>query len=206
MRKSFAVVLGIVAVAAAGCSHGVSRIRTHALASPNPTRYSFPLPVEEVHARALEAFSRDHQHKEPIFEKPAKTDDWRSSLEAESSTNRFRKAIFNDPANVHDIVLNSSGAPVASSAVYRGREGGLLFFATFHLHLADKGKATVVSVKTSEARVVNGKKYGLGSCGPGWHWNHVKVRPTTVEEYSILSYLGRHLGITNMPAVIVPAE
>ena len=32
------------------------------------------------------------------------------------------------------------------------------------------------------------------------------VKPTTVEEYSILRYLGNYLGITKMPDVILPAQ
>jgi hypothetical protein len=140
----------------------------------------------------------DHQYKEPIFKQPAKTDYWRSTLMVESSTNKFPNPIFNDPAKVHDILLSSSGTPVAISSVYRGSAGGLPFFATFHVQLASRGSDTVVSVNASDTQVVNGTKFGIGSCGPGWHWNYVKVTPTTVEEYTILSYLGRYLGVTNM--------
>ena len=195
-----------VALSAVGCSHGVSRIRMQTLASPNPTSYSFPMPVEKVHAEALRAFSRDCQYTDPIFNQAGKTDYWRETLLVENSKSRYPNPIFNDPANAHDILLSADGTPVVVSAVYRGRDGGLPFFARFHLHLAGNGPETVVSVKTSEARVVNGQRYGCGSCGPGWHWNYKTVQPTTVEEYTVLSYLGRHLGVTNMPAVIVPGQ
>ena len=205
MWKGITILLA-AAVATVGCSHGVSRIRTHALPSPNPTSYSFPMPAEEVHAKALQAFSRDRQYKEPIFKQAGKTENWRETLLVESSTNNFSKMIFNDSANAHDILLNADGTPVVISEVYRGRNGGLPFFAKFHLHLAGTGPETVVSVQAFEARVVNGKRYGCGSCGPGWHWNYKTVAPTTVEEYTVLSYLGRHLGSTNMPVVVLPAD
>src|SRR5262245_61938267 len=206
MWKGFTIVLP-VALAAVSCSHGVSRIQTRSLPSPNPTAYSFPLPVEDVHTRALQAFSRDHQYKEPIFKKPARTDYWESVLWVECSTNAaFGRAVFADPANAHDIYLHSSHAPFATSSVYRGRDGGLPFIADFHLHLAGSGSDTVVTVRASEPEVVNGTRFGIGSCGPGQHWNYVSVKATTVEEYSILSYLGRYLGITNMPPVILPAQ
>jgi hypothetical protein len=206
MSKNFAMGVA-VAFAAVSCSQNVSRIRTHSLPSPNPTSYSFPVPVEEVHTRALQAFSRDHQYKEPIFKKPAKTDYWESVLPVECSTNvLFGRAVFADPANAHDLYLRSSHTPIAISAVYRGRDGGLPFMADFHLHLAGSGSETVVSVKAFEPELVNGMKFGLGSCGPGLHWNYAKVKPTTVEEYTILAYLGRYLGITNMPPVILPVE
>ena len=204
MWKGF-IIVSVVGLAAAGCSHGVSRIRTHSLPNTNPTSYSFALPVEEVHAKALEGFTMKHQYKEPIFKKPANTDYWRSVLWAESSTNVVMgKAVFDDPANAHDIYLHSSHTPVATSAVYHGRDGGLPFIADFHLHLTANGSNTVVSVSALNTEVVNGMKFGIGSCGPGRHWNYVKVTSTTVEEYSILSYLARYLGITNMPAVVLP--
>jgi hypothetical protein len=206
MSKGFTVVVA-VALAAVSCSHNVSRIRTHSLPRPNPTTYSFPLPVEEVHAGALEAFSRQHQYKEPVFKKPARTDYWESVLSTECSTNAtYGRAVFADPANAHDIFLRSSYAPFAVSAVYRGRNGGLPFMADFHLHLTSSGSNTVVTVTASDAELVNGTKFGIGSCGPGQHWNHVSVKPTTVEEYHIIRYLGTYLGITNMPPVILPAE
>jgi len=206
MSKNFAIALA-AALVAVSCSHNVSRIRTHSLPSPNPTSYSFSVPVEEVHTRALQAFSRDHQYKEPIFKKPAKTDYWESVLSVECSTNASSgKTVFADPANAHDLYLRSSHTPIAISAVYRGHDGGLPFMADFHLHLVGSGSDTVVSVKASEPELVNGMKFGIGSCGPGRHWNYVKVKPTTVEEYTVLAYLGRYLGITNMPPVILPAE
>ena len=126
-------------------------------------------------------------------------------LIAECSTNAVvGKSVFDDPANVHDIYLHSSHTPFTPSAVYRGRNGGLPFMATFHLHLARSGSDTIATIKASNAEVINGTKFGIGSCGPGQHWNCVSVKPTTVEEYSILRYLGGYLGVTNMPPVILP--
>ena len=206
MSKSFTIAL-VVAVVAVSCSHNVSRIQTRSLLSPNPTSYSFPLPLEEVHTRALQAFSIEHQIKERIFEKSASPVSLRTVLSAESSTNAMHgKALFADPANAHDIYLDTSHTPFVVSSVYRGRDGGLPFIATFRLHLAGSGPETVVTVTASGAEVINGTKFGIGPCGPGQGWNCVKVQPTTVEEYSILSYLGRYLGITNMPPVILPAQ
>ena len=208
-RASRVTILLAFALAAVSCSHGVSRIETRSLPKPNPTVYLFPRPLEEVHAAAWQAFSSDHQWKEPIFGKSASTDSTarlESTLLVESSTNALSgKAVFADPANAHDLYLHSSHMPFVVSSVYRGRYGGLPFIATFHLHLADRGSNTLVSVMASNAEVLNGTKFGIGSCGPGQAWNCVKVQPTTVEEYSILRYLGRYLGVADMPAVILPA-
>jgi hypothetical protein len=210
MSKYLTILLAsILAWATVSCSHGVSRIRTHSLPGPNPTSYSFPLPPAEVHTKALEAFSTKHQAGVPIFPKSVSKGHLASVLSAECATNALQaKAVFEDPANARDLYLHSFHTPFTTSPVYRGRDGGLPFNAVFHLHLAggNSGSATVVTVTASETEVVNGTKFGIGSCGPGQKWNWVKVKPTTIEEYSILHYLGRHLGLTNMPAILLPAD
>lgn len=206
MSKVFPVIL-IVALVLVSCSHGVSRIQTRSLPSPNPTTYAFPLPLAETHAKALQAFSMEHQYNKPIFGRPASKERLESVLSVECSTNAlYAKAVFDDPANAHDIYLHSSHSPFTLSSIYRGRDGGLPFIAHFHLHLTGNGSDTVVTVTATNAEVINGTKFSIGSCGPGQAWNCVKVKPTTVEEYSLLRYLGRYLGITNMPAVILPTE
>ena len=206
MRKSIPIV-SVVALAAVSCSHGVSHIQTRPLTSPNPTSYSFPMSVEEVHQGALQAFSGEHQRKQRIFEKAVTTVSLESVLEVEDATNALvAKDVFADPANARDLFLRAGHLPFTASPVYRGGDRGLPFYANFHVHLASQGTGTVVTVTASETGIVNGTKFGFGPCGPGQGWNEVRVAPTTVEEYRILSYLGSYLGITNMPAVILPGQ
>jgi hypothetical protein len=112
--------------------------------------------------------------------------------------------VFRDPANTNDIYLHSFHNPFTLSPVYRGRGGGLPFMAVFHLHLSASGSNTQVTITASDAEVINGQKFGFGSCGPGYAWNCERVKPTGIEEYVILRYLGRALGVTNMPEVILP--
>ena len=204
MTKNLATIFA-VALATVSCSHGVSRIRTHSLSALNPTAFSFPLPSSEVHAKALEAFSIEHQIREPVFSQSGAGPGFEHILFPECATNAvFADAIFRAPANVQDLYLRTHG-PFVVSSVYHGRDGGLPFIADFHLHLAGLATGTMVTVTASNTEVINGTKFGIGSCGPGQHWNRVKVKATTVEEYSILRYLGRYLGMTNMPSVILPA-
>jgi hypothetical protein len=201
MAKRVTTVLAIVAVMVS-CSRGVSRIQTRPLPSPNPTSYLFPVPLEEVHAKALEAFSIDHQFDHPVFPRRHGLE---PVLDAECATNAaFGKAVFQDPANGLDIYLHSFSRPFATSAVYYGRDGGLPFIAAFHLHLTMMGSGTLVAVTPYETKVINGTRFGIGHSGPGQGNNYESVKPTTVEEYSILQYLGRYLGVTNMPALILP--
>ena len=66
------------------------------------------------------------------------------------------------------------------------------------------GSNTVVTVTASDTEVVTGTKFGFGPCGPGQGYVYESVKPTTVEEYSILRYIGSYIGVTNMPEVIKP--
>jgi len=206
MTKNLSAALSI-ALAAGSCSRGVSPIQTRLLPASNPTTYSFALPLEEVRARALQAFSIEHQVEQPVFSRSAPGSHLESVFSAECATNVvFGVAVFHDPANTNDIYLHTFHTPFVISSVYRGRNGGLPFIATFQLHLTKTGSNTSVRVTASNTEVVNGTKFGFGPCGPGQGWNCESVPPTTVEEYSILRYLGRYLGITNMPAVVLPTQ
>jgi len=204
-----------LAFVAVSCSHGVSRIRTRSLTSPNPTSYLFPLPLEEVHTNAWRAFSIEQQHAQPIFGDSRGVEYFfggsgvgvylEPTFSAECASNAvFGEAVFRDPANAQDIYLHTFHAPFVISSVYSGRFGGLPFIATFHLHLTGSSSNTTVTVTASDTQVINGTRFGFGPCGAGQGYNYHRVRPTTVEEYFVLRYLGSYLGVTSMPEVILP--
>ncbi len=204
MGKKLAAIF-VLAGIAVSCSKGISHIQIRQLPAPNPTSYSFPLPLEQVYSKARQAFSMEHQVDDPIFGRSAVAANLEDTLAAECATNAvFGKAVFTDPTNVDDIYLHTFGMPFVISSVYCGQNGGLPFIAAFHLHLEATGSNTVVTITTSDTEVINGTKFGFGPCGPGRGYNFEHVRPTTVEEYTILRYLGRSLGITNMPEIIMP--
>jgi hypothetical protein len=162
------------------------------------------MPVAEVHEKAWQAFSIEHQVSQPIFGRSSSIS-IKSTLFAECATNAvFGEAIFRDPVNAQDIYLHTFHSPFVVSPVYHGSQGGLPFIATFHLHLVASGTNTTVSVIASDVEVINGTKFGFGPCGPGQGNAYVSVKPTTIEEYSILRYLGSYLAVTNMPPVILP--
>lgn len=204
MTRNLAAILA-AALVTTSCSHGVSRIQTRSLPSPNPTSWSYPLPVNTVRSKAMDAFSIPQQVKQPVFGRHPIEEHLDGMIVAECSTNAvFGEAVFRDPANTNDIYIRSMDSPFVLSSVYYGKYGHLPFMAAFHLHLTTNGSNTLVNVAALNAQVINGTKFGFGSCGPGQANNYVPVQPTTVEEYSILRYLGAYLGVTNMPAVILP--
>jgi hypothetical protein len=189
---------------AVSCIGSMTRIETVSLSNQNPTSFSFPLPLEEVHTKAWQAFSIEHQVDQPIFGNSTNIS-FESTLFAECSTNTvFGEAVFRDPANTNDFYLHTFHQPFVLSTIYHGRDGGLPFIAVFHLHLVASGSNTVVTVTASDTEVVTGMKFGFGPCGPGRGYVYERVKPTTVEEYTILRYLGSFIGVTNMPEVIEP--
>jgi hypothetical protein len=202
------LVLWAVALFAISCTKESSshiQVSAFPLLRPNPTSYSFPYSLQKTHSLALEAFSIDHQIDKPIFGKLPLAFD--SILSAETSTNAvFSENIFRDPANTNDIYLHSFHDPIAFSSVYHEQGTGLPFIAVFQLHLsATNSNETIVTIIASNTEVIDGQQFGIGPCGPGMANRYEPVQPTTVEEYIVLRYLGNYMGITNMPAVIVPA-
>jgi hypothetical protein len=201
------LIIFAIALLPLACSRDVSRIQTRSLATPNPTNYTFSLSLQEVQAKAWEAFSIEHQVTNPIFGPlPASSHlDKMDILVPECATNAaFGEAVFRDPANTNDLYLHSMHSPFVYSPVYFGKNGGLPFIAAFHLHFTENLTNTIVSITAEDTEVVNGTKFGFGPCGPGMGNNYVKVQPTTVEEYSILRYLGNYLRVTNMPPLVLP--
>ena len=203
MKKYALAAMGI-ALLFPSCSHPA--IRTLALPKPNPTSYTFPLNVNVLHSRAKQAFAYGLQMEHPIFYFEGRS----VTLNVQDSQHHLfaPDAIFRDPANTNDLYLHNYGWPIAESIIYRGTKGGLTFFADFHLHLAEtETNSTTVTVTALNTRVVNGWNFGLDiHTGFGRLACIVPAQPTTVEEYSILLYLGRYIGVTGMPELIVPTE
>jgi hypothetical protein len=193
----------VLTVASLATSCG-PHIRTKTLPHPNPTSRSFPLSVPEVRAAAMKVFSLDHQVADPIF--GHQSIQFCSALFLETATNTvFGEAVFRNPANSEDLYLHSLSEPIVPSTVYVAKSGGLPFVASFHLHLEGvASNETVVTVTALDSQIIAGKHFGFGSCGPGFANSYQSVKPTTVEEYTVLRYLGNFVGATNLPAVVYP--
>ena len=85
--------------------------------------------------------------------------------------------------------------------------GRLIYTAEFRLALeAISDDSTRVDVRTDGAKVYNGRVFGRGPCGFGWFHRSDPVRPTTIEEYTILRHIGHSVGLTNMPELLVPTS
>ena len=197
--------IAAIAILSTGCTRNAVAIETRKLSRPNPTTYDFDYSVSELHDKALSAFAMERQVKEPIFGK-ARNPGYLATaiLIVGNSKDAIDGDLLSRPENRADLYLNRFHVPLWESPVYRGTQGGLIFTADFHLHLSPVNeRRTAVSVTALRTEVFNGEAFGLGH-GIGWFTVHVAVPPTSVEEYTILRYLGRALGIQNMPAVVLP--
>jgi hypothetical protein len=211
IARSALLVLALAA-SSSSCVVGASRVRTLPMPSRNPTSWTFDLPVEQVRSGTIEAFSFQRQLREAPF--PAgDLGAYRERVDGEledlwvlkPGDSFFPESISSASGNEHDLYLHADG-PLWLSPVYRGKDGGLPFEADFHLHLVPVGEGnTSVSVMAIDCRLSNGERFGLGPCGPGMFTRFEKVESTSVEEYRILRYLGRFLGATDMPEVVLPA-
>lgn len=62
--------------------------------------------------------------------------------------------------------------------------------AAFHVHLEPiDDEHRRMSVRAIDTEVITGMSWGMGSCGPGRHYDYRRVDPTTVEEALVLAYL-----------------
>src|SRR5262245_58356131 len=192
----------VLALLSGACTSGVQSIQRSVADVPNPDSYVFDLPVDELSARAEEILSRNHQYEEPIFvvaESSSSRDDgfsFHPVFQVENAQSAlFAGKLLESPANQKDLYLHNFDEPIWPAPVHPGRDGGLPYCARFHVHLAPAGEGkTRVTVFALHTSVVNGRKWGIGPCGPGYGWRSEKVEPTSIEEYTILRYLGRGLG------------
>jgi hypothetical protein len=202
------------------CNRRVEKIEVFSLTHKNPTSYVYPLKNDKLILHIKSLLEYDTQRKNPIFPKNSSSDVesrlggfgiWGENiLSAEDvkdhtfGTERFPGLV--NSSNANDILLyNISGRFLWESPVYRIGERKLYFSAIFHLHFISLSEnETEITVTALEPCVINGEKYTYGHASPAYTPRFEPVKPTTIEEYMILRYIGASLGITNMPALILP--
>src|ERR1041384_3742043 len=191
MRRFF-LILGALAIAAIPIAFVLLKapaIDVKRLPRMNPTSSVFHASVEEVFSKV--AGPKDACHSLDFY--PAGV----SQIESITGKKlRIAEAT---------LVTRTDHDPIGKSKVYFARGEALDYLAEFELHLIERGgKETEVRVRTLRPEVINGKKLGFGSCGPGLANRYVAVEPTTIEEYEILLRIGQALGEKDMPPLVLP--
>jgi hypothetical protein len=114
----------------------------------------------------------------------------------------FARETFSRAGDETDVYLHSFGEPVLSS-VYCVFGRRLPYRGEFAIRVRAVGEGSRVSVEALNPRVLK----GIGGVGPhGTYSAEIPVRPTTIEEYSLLLYIGHALGAPPMPAVLTAGE
>jgi hypothetical protein len=198
------------------CTKNVVPVQVLPLDHPNPTSYVFEKPAAEVHEQAKAALKTlgavdmafgKRPYRDPLVD--AEAVQFAADFVVEETGNAYSsgRELLSRPGNQDDLYVHTWSDPLWPSPVYVGRGTALPFVADFHVHLAAAGPTrTVVSVAAVNTRIVNGMTWGIGSCGPGYMWRPEPVAPTTVEEYTLLRFLGRAMHVEGMPEVAVPSS
>ena len=112
--------------------------------------------------------------------------------------------ILTQPGNENDFYLFNGGSPVDESPVYFKDGQPLIYFADFHIHISAISAAqTRVEIFTHDPLLNTGMSGGF-SPARGSTFLYVAVDPTTIEEYQILLRIGKQMGLTNMPPLVLP--
>lgn len=144
----------------------------------NPTSYLFKSGASETAAVIRKSFGKG---------------EWRGMSLVPTGTPGFEV----DLTRFHD--------PIGKSTVYSVRGEPADYLADFRIEITEiNPMETEVVVRTKLSEIIAGKKFGVGSCGPGFANRYVKVEPTTIEEYEILLRIGAELGEKGMPALVLP--
>jgi hypothetical protein len=183
------------------CARDVHRLETKPLHQKNPTSYVFHRPVPEVREKILLALE-DHKFMRDFYSSfSPKNPHFSFSVQSRGDA-AYPERIFANPENQDDLYLHSFGDWIDPSPVYFAGGKPLRYRAEFQLHLTALGdSSTKISVITHDPTVINGSV----CCGlHGYKSNDVAVEPTTIEEYRILLFIGRVLGVSDMPTLSLP--
>jgi hypothetical protein len=173
----------------------------------NPTSYEFLVPADDVVQTIVAAFSEARPVVSSLYRSlplqssaPIPMNVVYSAETRESSL--FGKETFARAGDKTDVYLHSFGEPILSS-VYCVLGRRLPYRVEFAIRVQAVGEGSQVSVEALNPRVLK----GIGGFGPhGTYSAEVPVRPTTIEEYSLLLYIGDALGAPPMPDVLTGSD
>lgn len=205
-----AMLLGLALTISARASDQIT-IEEHQLGERNPTNYEFNASIGDFQAAIKRAFGPEWTH-ELSLESNSTTPkgpmysalEYRgASLLWKGQADTLSREILTKPGNEEDAYLCGDGQCVGLSQVYFKDGQPLIYYADFHIHLTSiSASKTGVTIFTIDPNVVTGLE---------WHVAHgpahvcVAVPPTSIEEYQILTRIGRQLHTREMPEIKLPS-
>jgi len=207
---SLILVICITALCVYPYRMNVVPIEVRELAEPNPTSYVFAKSIESIIIQTRHGLGSKPQLSQEFFGNLGfVTTPWRGKVETvglsvETSDEVFLgKNVFSDPANENDMYLTLRKLSIASRTYFALGES-LPYVADFHVHLEPVGSdSTRVTVSAIEPGVFKGSD---GLSRGGYSPKRIPVEPTTIEEYTILLFIGHMLGEESMPKLRLPVS
>nr|WP_294946299.1 hypothetical protein [uncultured Mucilaginibacter sp.] len=192
-----------------GCSKTPATVQVKKLQSPNPTSRLFKMPAKQLHDTLLALFDFGQQYDNPTLKTifmDAVLEDTTNKMQATFSTETsagpvFSEAYFAEPGTKNDIYITTM-ASYWYSPMYFADDKPLKYTSAFAFKLKELSKdSTLLSVVAINPEIVNGTK----CCGPHGNYSITqKVKPTSVEEYTLIMFVAQKLGIKDMPALKLP--
>jgi hypothetical protein len=194
----------IISLLFVGCMNLVP-ISHKKLIRPYPTSHIFDLPVDSLKNLILSNFSVERQMKSRLYNNLifyynidllGKETKMIVTFATETSKDRlFSKDFFSSIGTDNDIYLHSFGK-YWYSPIYYALGKPLEFRAQFRFRLIPiNNNQTKLIVEIENPRVIK----GIGGIGPhGFYSKEIKVKSTTIEEYSLIFYLAVQIGDTTL--------
>jgi hypothetical protein len=210
--KKLVVAALVVALAVCGgvafaFRNNLAPLEVQQLAHPNPTSYEFRVSPDVAVQAIVGAFSDARPVSSSFYRAlPLQSSAPLPMNVVYSAETRddaiFGKETFARTGDKTDVYLHSFGEPVLSS-VYCVLGRRLSYRAEFSISVRAVEQGSLVSVETLNPRVLK----GIGGFGPhGAYAAELSVGSTTIEEYSLLLYIGHVLGAPSMPPVLTPGK
>lgn len=175
------------------------------LIRPYPTNHIFNLPADSLKNLILSNFSIESQRKSRLYNNLifyynsdilGKQTKMIVIFATETSKESLlSKDFFSSIGTDNDIYLHSFGQ-FWYSPIYYALGKPLEFRAQFRFRLIPiNNKKTQLVVDIEDPRVIK----GISGIGPhGFYSKEIKVKPTTIEEYSMIYYLANQIGDTTL--------
>ncbi|MBS1532799.1 MAG: hypothetical protein JSU01_21025 [Bacteroidetes bacterium] len=202
--------LALTTLIVVGCGESPKTVEVKKLSVTNPTSYTFDIPVQKLHDTVTKIFDVNHQLNDPVlkkafYAKPTEPDDIAEIITFRVETPDsaiLGKEYFQKPNTKNDIFLNSFDTPW-TSLVYHHKDKSFKYSASFVIQLRAVNKTrTLLSIETLNSEIYNGSK----CCGPcfGNYALEQKVKPTTIEEYTLILYIAEKLGVKGLKPLQLP--
>jgi hypothetical protein len=190
-----------------GCTDRPSRVETKKLIHPNPTSVVFNVSLNKLRDTVIKLFGTSSQINDPVLasvfiDRILKDSSFPVNFSCETADGPvFGKDYFKRAGSSGDLFLFSMGS-YWNSPLYFHNNKAFLFSCSFAFRFkAISDKQTLLEVIDVDPEISNGTK----CCGPEGNYAITqKVRPTTIEEYTLILYLAEKLHVTRLKPIQLP--